>query len=1122
MPQKRKHVDLDDDFEPLNDVQATCSICPTAPVVEHRHLDRHRATDAHQRNMALPASRLAATSVKFRRFEATNAAEAALERQRVEAFPSPSPPLGNEGAAPAREYAPPAHAVSAFDRAWQGMFDDHAAPFFDFNDGEDINQQLLDEVERAAKNVPRTEEDGAYHPWPDRGTFLLSLVAFAPRSPLSRATIELILIFARAIQGYEVPTLSGFRKAMETVRQSGRGAPAPHVGSSASTFYAKSIKSGIARDLASPEVRSRMHLYPRRGRTVKELRDGDAIANSVFRQPIVTLSDGSFAFLHEPTALRDGRIVYPWLWYTGEDDRLRGMGPVVRLNQQPPRLIVDRDTPVEQYVNFSLDDITQTSLLAEQIRGLSIETTTGRSLPDQNRYRAASQGKKVITIPLLVWEDDWRSTTGMGSSSFSSILYSNALLDRQDLDSGSAAVRFYAASGAAGPEEILEAFVNEINDLNDNPFFTYDTTEQDFVLVVPWLLVMLGDSVMLGKLASSVGVAGNRPCRLCDWGGDTAYKHSKEGLLAAMQPGEPRSAKKIKAELDTQVKLARQDNATALQKRWTDTGVKDTATSNVCTILLETNDKVKGKVPPAPGQRRQRLSEQQADQQLDGLQQQLQEQQWYSALHDVNGTAGPPITGLDILHVSSLGPGSQLAALTSKMLDHAMLDKLRVRLEALSTSGVGDASNFPAEATIKHLNTLNGKQVRILAQLMPFALAPLCERGSGLQDLLDAWIAYGQFSKLIYIEYIADRNTYQVELRSAITRLWFAMAKLDPLRLTRRLKLHLLVHLSDQVKDYGPLKNIATERYESYNAIQRQAAMHTNRSAPSKDVATRLETQELVVHWSSGGTIGTGQHDPQQKPGAKITGTVKVASGPPVSLRPGGTVGFDIGEEGRGLPAFDDERMFSPCSSIASQAQDECKIDDFVSFEWASAGTTRADTYKYTVGRIKSILISPGCPSVTLVRAELFKIKKSTAYGVAGLVGDREHAVFHGSRVLQLLNVQHDCIHAGCGIDPQGAEQRQERMSTGIRQPAMHHKGTRGRQQRYVLNELLHRSPAVQHAAFAAVPTRLPAIDLDTIAEKAMETMPPAPRRGRAKKKRREAESVGEDEEFTSSDDEDK
>ena len=115
-----------------------------------------------------------------------------------------------------------------------------------------------------------------------------------------------------------------------------------------------------------------MHLYPRRGRTVKELRDGDAIANSVFRQPIVTLSDGSFAFLHEPTALRDGRIVYPWLWYTGEDDRLRGMGPVVRLNQQPPRLIVDRDTPVEQYVNFSLDDITQTSLLAEQIRGLSI------------------------------------------------------------------------------------------------------------------------------------------------------------------------------------------------------------------------------------------------------------------------------------------------------------------------------------------------------------------------------------------------------------------------------------------------------------------------------------------------------------------------------------------------------------------------------------------------------------------------------------------------------------------------------------------------------------------------------------------------------------------------------
>ena len=77
--------------------------------------------------------------------------------------------------------------------------------------------------------------------------FLLSLVAFAPRSPLSRSTIELVIAFANAIRGYEVPTMSAFRKATESLKEKGAGTVAATSGSAGTTFFTKSIKDSLRR-----------------------------------------------------------------------------------------------------------------------------------------------------------------------------------------------------------------------------------------------------------------------------------------------------------------------------------------------------------------------------------------------------------------------------------------------------------------------------------------------------------------------------------------------------------------------------------------------------------------------------------------------------------------------------------------------------------------------------------------------------------------------------------------------------------------------------------------------------------------------------------------------------------
>ncbi|KAL9931828.1 hypothetical protein V8E36_009378 [Tilletia maclaganii] len=444
---------------------------------------------------------------------------------------------------------------------------------------------------------------------------------------------------------------------------------------------------------------------------------------------------------------------------------------------------------------------------------------------------------------------------GMGQYPHTSVLFSNALLDRADLDRRSSAIRFFSTSDTATPEELMEAFVDELNNLMKTPFLAWDHVERDVVLIRPWLPAVLGDSVMLAKLTSSMGAQANFPCRLCSWGGNTEFKHTAAGIEAALQEGQPRTTSQIRAELGRQLALAEADDAPALEARWKDTGVKDAAITEACTIRLEENDKLKGKAPRAPGQARRRLPNAEVKQKVAELKGRLQSKHWMSPLHSVTAFGGPEYTALDILHIASLGPGKYLASLTSKTLSADALDHLRVRLDSLCTTAITDATQFPAASMVKRLNTLNGKQVKALAQLMPFALAPLCHDGMVEQSLLDAWVAYGHLSRLVHVEYIADRDSYLKDVEAHLHQLWLAIAELKPAWLTQKLKLHLFVHVKRQVELFGPLKNIVTERYESFNAVQRQAAVHTNRGAPSKDIAVRLEVEELVSHWSSAGYI---------------------------------------------------------------------------------------------------------------------------------------------------------------------------------------------------------------------------------------------------------------------------
>ncbi|KAJ3727646.1 hypothetical protein C8R42DRAFT_572308 [Lentinula raphanica] len=752
----------------------------------------------------------------------------------------------------------------------------------------------------------QADAESEWYPWPDRETYVLDVLRHVPRCAFSRKQNLAIHWVMMALGIGNLPS----DRAMDDIDvflqklcgiQSIR-----YVGKFGHVYYVNDLAGIIRQEMANPQVRGKLHFYPEdAGSKLCQAWQGDRWKSEMdphLLTPMVRLLGQDF-YTFEPCLLDDGRVCMPvrwferrgelwgtvWMMKVAESGRgPSGLGWAVQSWQsaeihyskllssfpQLQRIHDSQGLPSPQHIIGKL----YPSLTIEEVSPNEVIDWTHTDPQEGNRWRCRSQGKRVLAFPIWLYCDDTSGNVSKKWNKHNSFLFTAAGLPRQYVHQESN-IHFLCTSNTAPPLEMLDGIVEQLELGFDNGIWAWDCQSKEMVLLIPSVLAMLGDNPMQSELACHIGFRGKLFCRVCwvrghpeeepDSGeGDAAGEDTdrmsvassagstgkkKKGTVESMADmlarvkqfmtvrllkSTPRNKAETCENLRSQFAMASKIGGMAAYKREkTATGVKDTYLEGFVNQMAAITTR-KGR---DIAQRERDLNELKASFPADVT----------SPVWRIKGLDPHCDTPVEILHVILLGFVKYFwrdaVARTKKQSDI-----LIAQLSSFNTSGLG-ISRLAGPTLVNYAGSLTGRDFRAIAQAAPFVLQGLIS-----EDQMSVWHALSRVVALVWQPEIHDREVYLDELEQAIDHFLTCTCRLTP-RWFNKPKFHVILHLPNHIRRFGPAMLFATEGFESFNAIIRACSVHSNRHAPSKDVAHRMARGNRIRHLMKGGYIARPQ-----------------------------------------------------------------------------------------------------------------------------------------------------------------------------------------------------------------------------------------------------------------------
>ncbi|TEB36454.1 hypothetical protein FA13DRAFT_1600926, partial [Coprinellus micaceus] len=514
------------------------------------------------------------------------------------------------------------------------------------------------------------------------------------------------------------------------------------------------------------------------------------------------------------------------------------------------------------------------------------------STKDGNPWRVKSGGAPVVALPLWMYCDDTSGNKSKKWNKHNSWLFTLAGLPRREVMKESN-VHFLATSNLAPPLEMLDGIVDQIKCVTLNGVWAWDCGLGKAVMFFPLVLALLGDNPMQSEFACHVGLRGRKYCRAChaskaaqlgsspaaEYGAyvpqaqpsttpafnspdytnsphigsfypDAAlpsnYSYSYHAVFRRLnefvEPGASRNQVETKQTLLSYFAEARSlGKEKVIRGMRTSSGVKDT-------FQLEYLSRIFGSYKRENrGVRTQ--AQALADWWTDFDESQKALDSMINPMWRLEGLDAHQDTPVEILHVVLLG---MVKYFWRDVIKHQLKDKapakqkLATRLSSFEPDGLG-ISRLRGDTLTQYAGSLVGRDFRAVVQAAPFVL-----KGMVSEPCYDTWVCLSKLVPLIWQPEIANIDVYLATLSNEIKQFLLLTARWTG-RWFNKPKFHILVHLPEHVRRFGPAILFATESFESFNAIIRAKSIHSNRQAPSRDIAVAFSQWNRLRHFASGG-----------------------------------------------------------------------------------------------------------------------------------------------------------------------------------------------------------------------------------------------------------------------------
>ncbi|KAL0565044.1 hypothetical protein V5O48_016988 [Marasmius crinis-equi] len=685
--------------------------------------------------------------------------------------------------------------------------------------------------------------DGKYWPYDSQASDLiaiqmciLDILDNIPRVPVSTSLMKLIIWALRELGVPNVPSFYSLRKTQEQLRQSQGVSNIECKSVQGTVFYINDIRKIIAQDWLNPLVRPYINVYPvvPDNGCISEVWHAAKWHKTLDIDLLSPMYDAGTKhyYIHELARQDSGDLVIPIRWVIQKGE-ICADAYTVSINEQG-KADVQHAHPIR--ITAKTLQLNFLDLEHQKMTPSWTDSSMTAGFPSKmpNKYRAIADGD-----PLYVSFIDYFGDDVSGNRSKSWNKHNNSYVTHRNLPQKLLQQEYHvhlvSTSQHASIAEQYHAVKKLIDSTRQDPIKVADPSG----LTTRFMIQPHsgpGDNPAQSDVASHIGSGGNHPCRKCEMGGPEVERAKGEGFHAVFKPGTPRTQAKIRAELEEQVTLACNGESAVIKTRQTNSGTKDAYTQYWIEDLVRRFHELR--------------NEQTDDEARTALLAWAREHtsEIYNSFLTTDGFDPARDTPVEILHTILLGVVKYIWHYSSKKWTSSQKITYSQRLQATDTDGLSIAE-IQAEYIMNYSNSLNGRQFRQVVQTAVFHVHDLVD-----DDHFVAWKAVGHLAALLWQPEIDDVAQYCRDVDVAAANVQDAFAIIDPTKMLRKFKLHLLGHLIEDIEEFGPLVGVATETFESYNSVFRSCSILSNHRAPSRDITRQIGSQESLKHRLSGGS----------------------------------------------------------------------------------------------------------------------------------------------------------------------------------------------------------------------------------------------------------------------------